>query len=316
MSTSLPWPACLRRPASSSVRPSEGGRRPPGHSSSGSGRDASPGFACVGVPGVMRRDGIRRADRTSLGACTRCRRRVSMCSIWPKTGSEDRGDRRRAVRPGGRASLSRDGTASWCRSRGRAPRGSRSRSGYEARAHRARPDAAGHGRRADLREIRGRSDVPIVMLTAKAGEEERVAGLLSGADDYLVKPFSPRELVARVRAVLRRAQGGAAAPRPGPCASTTGASRSTPSATSCAATAKPVDLTPNEYRLLTALASYPAASTPDSSWSTGCRATTTRATSGRSTSMSRTCARRSNRIPSKPRYVETVIGVGYRLAKR
>jgi len=51
--------------------------------------------------------------------------------------------------------------------------------------------------------------VPIVMLTAKAAEEDRVAGLRMGADDYLVKPFSPRELVARVEAVLRRARGGA-----------------------------------------------------------------------------------------------------------
>jgi len=58
------------------------------------------------------------------------------------------------------------------------------------------------------RAIRSHSDVPIIMLTAKAGEEERVAGLRLGADDYLVKPFSPRELVARVEAVLRRASGG------------------------------------------------------------------------------------------------------------
>jgi DNA-binding response OmpR family regulator len=57
------------------------------------------------------------------------------------------------------------------------------------------------------REIRSRSDVPILMLTAKAAEEERVGGLMLGADDYLVKPFSPRELVARVRAVLRRTTG-------------------------------------------------------------------------------------------------------------
>ena len=56
-------------------------------------------------------------------------------------------------------------------------------------------------------DIRGRSDVPILMLTAKASADERVAGLVSGADDYLVKPFSPRELVARVSAVLRRTQG-------------------------------------------------------------------------------------------------------------
>jgi two-component system response regulator RegX3 len=53
--------------------------------------------------------------------------------------------------------------------------------------------------------IREQSDVPIIMLTAKGAEEDRVAGLELGADDYLVKPFSPRELVARVRALLRRA---------------------------------------------------------------------------------------------------------------
>jgi two-component system response regulator RegX3 len=55
------------------------------------------------------------------------------------------------------------------------------------------------------RRIRDASDVPIIMLTAKGAEEERVHGLEIGADDYLVKPFSPRELVARVRALLRRA---------------------------------------------------------------------------------------------------------------
>ncbi len=58
------------------------------------------------------------------------------------------------------------------------------------------------------RLLRKASDVPIVMLTAKASEEERVAGLRLGADDYLVKPFSARELMARVDAILRRAGGG------------------------------------------------------------------------------------------------------------
>ncbi len=56
------------------------------------------------------------------------------------------------------------------------------------------------------RRIRDNSDVPIIMLTAKGTEEERIAGLDLGADDYLVKPFSPRELAARVRALLRRAR--------------------------------------------------------------------------------------------------------------
>jgi two-component system, OmpR family, alkaline phosphatase synthesis response regulator PhoP len=57
------------------------------------------------------------------------------------------------------------------------------------------------------RTLRRLSDVPIVMLTARAEETDRLIGLELGADDYITKPFSPRELVARVRAVLRRARG-------------------------------------------------------------------------------------------------------------
>lgn len=57
------------------------------------------------------------------------------------------------------------------------------------------------------KRIRRKSDVPILMLTAKNSEEDRVSGLYIGADDYLTKPFSPRELVGRVRAILRRLKG-------------------------------------------------------------------------------------------------------------
>jgi len=57
------------------------------------------------------------------------------------------------------------------------------------------------------RTIREDSDIPIIMLTAKSDEEDRIKGLGIGADDYVVKPFSPRELVARVKALLRRAHG-------------------------------------------------------------------------------------------------------------
>lgn len=66
------------------------------------------------------------------------------------------------------------------------------------------PDMAGE----DIcRAVREDSDVPIIMLTAKSEEEDRIKGLGIGADDYVVKPFSPRELVARVKALLRRAKG-------------------------------------------------------------------------------------------------------------
>ena len=59
------------------------------------------------------------------------------------------------------------------------------------------------------REIRAASDVPILMLTAKSDERDRIAGLELGADDYVTKPFSPRELVLRVQAILRRGGGAA-----------------------------------------------------------------------------------------------------------
>ena len=57
------------------------------------------------------------------------------------------------------------------------------------------------------RELRAQSDVPILMATARIAESDRVLGLELGADDYLVKPFSPRELLARVKAAVRRARG-------------------------------------------------------------------------------------------------------------
>jgi len=64
------------------------------------------------------------------------------------------------------------------------------------------------------RRLRQKSEVPIIMLTARAEEIDRVSGLTLGADDYMVKPFSPRELVARVRTVLRRTRRPAAAAPP------------------------------------------------------------------------------------------------------
>ncbi len=67
------------------------------------------------------------------------------------------------------------------------------------------PDIAGEEVILELKDI---GDFPIIMLTSKASEEERVAGFALGADDYVVKPFSPRELAYRVRAILKRARKG------------------------------------------------------------------------------------------------------------
>jgi two-component system OmpR family response regulator len=66
------------------------------------------------------------------------------------------------------------------------------------------------------RRIRGKSTVPIIMVTGRGTDTDRIVGLELGADDYLPKPFNPRELVARVRAVMRRSVGGEQAPTPTP----------------------------------------------------------------------------------------------------
>ena len=101
------------------------------------------------------------------------------------------------------------------------------------------------------REIRARSDVPIVVLTARGEEADRVMGLELGADDYLAKPFSPRELLARIRAVVRRAKG-----RAGPARDLVrvGALVIDPAARRVTLRGREVALTGYEFALLEALA--------------------------------------------------------------
>ena len=82
------------------------------------------------------------------------------------------------------------------------------------------------------RSLRDRSEVPIIMLTSRREESDRIAGLELGADDYVVKPFSPQELVSRVRAVLRR-------PIPRAKASQRGRASRSWSSTACVSTRRP-----------------------------------------------------------------------------
>ena len=103
------------------------------------------------------------------------------------------------------------------------------------------------------REIRRLGQTPILMLTARVEEADRLVGLELGADDYVVKPFSPREVVARVRAILRRSQGGAA---PVEVIRIAGLEIDIVRHTvRCGG--KPLDLTPTEFSLLAVLAGQP-----------------------------------------------------------
>jgi two-component system catabolic regulation response regulator CreB len=101
------------------------------------------------------------------------------------------------------------------------------------------------------REMQRLGAPPVIFLTARSSEVDKIVGLELGADDYLAKPFSPRELTARVRAILRRAQGKAgAAPAAHPWAHDEGRCR-------ISFRGRPLELTRNEYRLLAALLASP-----------------------------------------------------------
>jgi DNA-binding response OmpR family regulator len=161
------------------------------------------------------------------------------------------------------------------------------------------------------RELRRTSQVPIIMATARVEESDRLVGLELGADDYVVKPYSPREVVARVRAVLRRAQAAPTAPeilRAGDIV----VDRTRHKVT---IREKVVDLTPMEFELLAALVAQPGR--------VFSRAQLQKATQGDAfEGYERTIDAHVKNLrakiepdPRQPRYVLTVFGVGYRFAE-
>jgi len=104
------------------------------------------------------------------------------------------------------------------------------------------------------RELRQRTDVPIVMVTARGEEADRVLGLEVGADDYVTKPFSPRELLARIKATVRRVRG-----QVGPAQSTisVGGLQLDPARMTVTLDGKPIEVTAYEFQILKALAQRP-----------------------------------------------------------
>jgi len=164
------------------------------------------------------------------------------------------------------------------------------------------------------REIRGRSDTPILMLTAKAAEDERVAGLALGADDYLTKPFSPRELVARVRAILRRVQG-SGTPLVETLSFDDGALVIDTVKHEVQREGQPVELTPTEYRLLVALAQYPGRVYSRFELIEKMQGYDFEGFERTIDAHVKNLRKKIEPSPRKPRYVETVFGVGYRFSK-
>jgi DNA-binding response OmpR family regulator len=161
------------------------------------------------------------------------------------------------------------------------------------------------------RALRGDSDVPIIMLTARVEEDDRLSGLEIGADDYVTKPFSPRELVARVRAVLRRSErrhvdggllrvsdlvidaGRMIVHRGG----------------------EPVDLTPTELQILATLARHPGRVFTRAQLLDAARGTEAEAYDRAIDSHVKNIRRKLEIDPHRPRYLETVYGIGYKLVE-
>ena len=164
------------------------------------------------------------------------------------------------------------------------------------------------------RQLRQKTDVPIIMLTARGEEIDRVAGLTLGADDYVVKPFSPRELVARVKAVLRRISRENIKERP---LLTHAAVRLDTEKRRLNVDGKPVSLTPHEYALLKALMSNPGrVFTRD-------ELLNHIYPQGEAVVIERVVDVHIGKIrqkiepdPSDPRHILTVRGIGYRFADR
>ncbi len=160
------------------------------------------------------------------------------------------------------------------------------------------------------RELRRDSSIPIVMLTARDDELDKLLGLELGADDYLTKPFSPRELVARVRAVLRRAD------RPAEASETIHAGDVELDLPRMRAevAGRVVDLTPTEFQLLATMAARPGRIFTRAQLLDAVRGVAFETYERAIDSHIKNLRRKLEPDPRRPRYVLTVYGVGYRFA--
>jgi two-component system alkaline phosphatase synthesis response regulator PhoP len=160
------------------------------------------------------------------------------------------------------------------------------------------------------RALRRDSDVPIIMLTARVEETDRLIGLELGADDYITKPFSPRELVARVRAVLRRVQGGLRQPgmlRAGDLEIDLQGHRVT-------RTGEPIHLTRTEFNLLATLAQHPGQTFSRAQLLDRLHGVAYEGYDRSVDAHIKNLRRKLEVDPGEPQYVLTVYGIGYKFA--
>ncbi len=161
------------------------------------------------------------------------------------------------------------------------------------------------------RALRKQSGVPIIMLTARVEERDKLLGLELGADDYVTKPFSPKELVARVRAVFRRIDA------PAEQGDVVHAGDVTLDKRRMQATVadKPIDLTPTEFELLATLARQPGRVFTRAQLLDSIRGVEAESFDRAIDAHVKNVRRKLEPDPRNPRYLLTVYGVGYKFAE-
>jgi DNA-binding response OmpR family regulator len=163
-----------------------------------------------------------------------------------------------------------------------------------------------------IRRLRRESHVPVIVLTARGEETDKLVGLELGADDYMVKPFSPKELVARVRAVLRRGEGGSESGlevlRAGDLTLDLARMRVTVGE-------REVEVTPTEFQLLAALARRPGRILTRAQLLDALHGVAFDSYERAIDAHVKNLRRKIEPDPHEPRYILTVYGVGYRLAE-
>ena len=162
------------------------------------------------------------------------------------------------------------------------------------------------------RELRRDNNIPIIMLTARVEETDKLIGLELGADDYLTKPFSPRELVARVRTVLRRASGDAATEVIRAGQLTLDRGRYHVILPDNTGEMREVQLTPTEFEILATLASQPGRIFSRGQLLNAARGVAFESYERAIDSHIRNLRHKIEPVEGEPRYIVTVHGVGYK----
>ena len=162
------------------------------------------------------------------------------------------------------------------------------------------------------RALRRDGEVPIIMLTARTDESDKLVGLELGADDYLAKPFSPKELVARVRAVLRRAEG---VRHPGEMVRVGDDVELDVPRMEARIGGRRVDLTRTEFQLLEAMARQPGRVFTRAQLLSAVRGVAFESYERAIDAHVKNLRRKIEPDPRSPRYLLTVFGVGYRFAE-